>query len=819
MSGSASVSLWGKQAVAAYALSYFNFGQNFGNGFWASPTKGRTLIVSGGYPFPGGLDYQDASVGFDVTAGWAMKPTLSLLGSTRLLQISGGFGPQTGLSCIIQSRWIDFPGEQTLYTAWGTTGVSGGPSTLPLGHVGKLVNGQYVYSQMAYANSPVAIRGDAVTLYRNGVQIMSATNPTPQQGVDATSLNGGPRDGSYLVVSEAVDSIVQADGGQQALLKDFSSFVISSTRPAVAIVPPDDDFGDDRWDDVRFFRGRLFSSNQILSYDELYGSPHQFNWWNAQTNQAVPQSSGVGLKNLPVGTYTLTIENYATLKDVFGNLPLSPPTVTWTKHAVPANERFGARPELVGPPKGHDARPILPQQSPVESVDLVFDREVLASSVSVGQFSFFVNGQSVGVAGILQETPLRWKVFLPVGAQQPNTKCELSYNPSGTVTDDIKVVRFASQAVFPLASASKYLTAYVSEQDGKWFSKSPSGYVEIEPNSPPLDRFGVPYGPEPCVLVARTAWVMALAEPVPRRIDLTASFSPYFIGEIVSVEGMASPNTTASDEIGVSFTTPIGLGYYPKPQESCKCASEYLPGVPLTGQGQGEWSWFGLETTIDPAPPKTLSSISVPKAPQRHSSAIRSAQNISGFTITGPGGTNLLAQAAASGIEVSMTLDGDLLPQNRWRCLTSGSGSETLSTGLEPGSNGVKRIDNIDRVYAIVIARRGHRQYKSLGTTVLGKLGLLVEVRVWVRQDRWTVTSSGGNTGGFGQTGGGTTITETPQPSVYYERFLRADVDIQPSQELALASGTAIPFSFPQSANAQEPVGVLTGWTIQAITN
>lgn len=826
MSASASVKLWGVQAVASYTLSYFDFGQVIPAGS-LMPTRGRTSLVSGlssgatsfvGVPFPGGLDYLDGS-----NKGWAMKPKLSLLGSTRLLPLGSGLGPQTRLDYIIQARWPKFAGEQTRYTAWSNLGGgSSGEFSTTLGHVGKLVNGQYVYSQMAYANTPVAIRGDAVTLYRNGVLVMSATNPTPQQGIDATSLNGAPRDGSYFVVSQMVDNTVQADGNRQLNLKDFSSFVISSTRPAVAIVPPDDEFDGG----ANVPKGLLFASKQVLSYDELYGRPHEFNWWNAQTNQTVPQSSAVGLSNLPVGTHALTIENFATLKDVFGNLAISPPTVTWTKHAEPANERFGARPRLVGPPKGYDARPILPQQSPVESVDLVFDREVLASSVTVGQFSFLVNGQSVGVAGILQETPTQWKVFLPAAAQQPNTKCELSYNPAGTVTDDIKIVRFASQADFPPPSASKYLTAYVSEQDNSWFSKSPSGYVGIPPESPPLDRFGVHYGPEPCVLVARTAWVMALAEPVPRRIDLTASFSPYSIGSIVSVDGLAIADTEKNDEVEVSFTSPIGLGFYPKPQESCKCADEFWPGVPQTGAGVSpeepgqfaEWSWFGLETTIDPAPPMRLSSISVPKASQRHSSAIRSTKDITKFKIFSPGGTTLFAQAAANGIEVSATLDGDLLPQNYWRCLTGGQGYQLMQQETDPLSNSQRIEHEIDRIQAIVWAERTHRQYKSLGTTVLGMLALRIHIVAFIKITTTQYISGGTNTGGFGNVGGGGGLQVAWTAVTYGSREIFGGKSFEPSEEIALEAGNQVPFSMFVAGVNQPPLEQpAAGWKIQAL--
>lgn len=831
--------LFGKTATVSYALEQVSFGTLFFGGLWGSDSFGKKPFVSGSFQFPGGIDFRNAVQvpGGETVSGFVIRPTISLLGSTRLFPKPGGFGQQTSLGFILQAKRQFDSTANTFFTAWSNVASFGGTPVGPqYPMVGSLDPNDE--DKEGLYNSPVQIIGENVTLFRDGVEVFSGTNPTPQQGLDSTQ-----EDGSYFLVSQATSGAVG-----QPYLKDYASFAISSTQPAIAFVPPDDVYQHpSEYAGVDVPSGLLFANKQVFGYDELIGEPFPFVFilqgGNEDSNHIWPGIEGENLSadGRPTGTFQLTIrrQNKKPIKDIFGNLPAYVPVIPWTVHPIPANDRLGARPKLEGIRK---AGFIHPRTSPVQFIDLVYDRKVKASQVTSSQFDFQVNGTSQGIQSLAQIDDYRWRAFLPAGPQSANTTCYLFYNPSGTFTDDLTVEEYPHRAAFPLPSASKYRVTYVDRETEKRYTKAPlsvapTGYLEIAQGSPPLDRNQVPYGPEPCRLVARTAWVMAAAQPVPRRIDLTPSYSPWAIGGIVSVGGSAAPDLDDGTDIkvvdstGLPLTSSLGeriassIVVDPDTGEVTqseprghrifkeRCVDEFSPGVPTTSQPNSDWSWFGLETTIDPASPRRLSSCAVPRTAQRHSSAIRSEDEISGFTITGPGGSSsLLATALSGGVAASSTIDGDLMPQNFWRGSAGVSGQVTVEVPNQI-NNGVETIHHANHVHLLVNAHRAAKQYKSLGTTVLGKLAIRVKAALWVRVQRTQYISGGTNTGGFGGSGGSSGDSTIPLPDrwIFYPTVEFSTI-LSGSQEQDLASGSPVPI-FPELLSGLPE----TGWTIQKV--
>jgi hypothetical protein len=89
----------------------------------------------------------------------------------------------------------------------------------------------------------------------------------------------------------------------------------------------------------------------------------------------------------------------------------------------------------------------------------------------------------------------------------------------------------------------------------------------------------------------------------------------------------------------------------------------FTPQVPPQSDSPDDCSFWGLTTTIDPCPPKTL-RCPVAKAPQRHASVIRMEEDLPSFkaTLSVPG-------SAAAGVTLNLfnqASDGST-PQNTWR--------------------------------------------------------------------------------------------------------------------------------------------------------
>lgn len=557
-----------------------------------------------------------------------------------------------------------------------------------------------------YANGPVQLQGAKCSLYRNGTLIWQATRPQPSDSETHTA-----EDGVYLWVSEVVEAAdppytgsgIDARTRLPSPLKRMQSFAVDTTPPVIGVTPPCDFFVD-TWNDVSGQRPYIVSTKPIrfmtagvpqqpLVADVVGGEhvvrplyvPRQ---GSAPTMDWYSDSDQAYTGNLPVGLYAVkaklfaagafTVRDLSTYRDYAGNSPASVPTFSLRVHAVPANDRRGARPVLedVGLQTCEYGRARL-QSEQVASVRLRFDRVVDPATVTASQVTLTKDGTPVSGCTIQQLNATDWRITLPNPAgQTPKSFWVLTYDPAGEVlTDDIDEVEYTTYDDFPPAADSVYRRAYVATDTGKRYSKSPAGYVEIE-DGPPVDENGVPFEPEPCVLAYRISWLMASANGwlVPQ----DTSSVTRLIGDTMSMSKAVSSLPPLDGTFRIQSTG--GYIFDWGETRSGTYVDGFTPCVPPQSAPTGtsmptDFSYWGLTTTIDPAPPATL-RCPVAKTAQRHASVVRRVSDLESFkiarfrrdSITGVEVADVppLGVSSFEQVTVSKTAYGENLPQNCW---------------------------------------------------------------------------------------------------------------------------------------------------------
>jgi hypothetical protein len=518
-----------------------------------------------------------------------------------------------------------------------------------------------------YFAAPVIVRGEKVTLYRNGEVVLEGIRPS-----EAATLAATAEDGSYLIVSEVDESTNRPWTGSgidtrrrwPRPFKQLASFVVDRQGPVVGATPPQD-----FWIDQREFAtgGRVvftFSDGSVLlehgnvaiastkpltkglyaaGLDSDGGSivrPYvDYGTGGFGSNNPVvwkTQPGNVGIFSLPVGVHSVVPSGDLTgppFKDLAGNDSTYYPTFTVQIHAVPQNNRRGARPRLedVGLQTREYWRPRFEHEQ-VRTVRLIWDRKVKSDTVDASQITLTRNGVAVAGCTIEQQSETIWTITLPNVTQDSKSFWLLTYDPAGDVeTDDIVTEVYGSPADFPATTASKYKTVYVDSSTGDRYSKSPTGYVVIESNVP-LDSASVPYDPEPCVLATRTAWLMSSfdgwlePEDVVSRQVLVGTMAS--IAEALDEPPVDNGEVTLSTEGNAASIS--NLGFHAK----SVVADGFTATVPLPTDPPDDCSYWGLKTTIDPCPPREVTECACPRAEQRHASVIRSDDDILSLTLS-----------------------------------------------------------------------------------------------------------------------------------------------------------------------------------------
>jgi hypothetical protein len=656
------------------------------------------------------------------TEGFDSKRSLEFQGQTMLIvagHIYSGFstpaGLDVGIVCLASGTAEEIPAD-----GFCTAFASRGPAPIPSSY-----NGQNAAKSHA-------------TYYRDGAEVLTAVNPT-QEAIGAATK----AEGSYLVVTVPADDAWAGEGPDSrrwnpGFHKTYSSFVRDTTRPVVGYTAPNDSFWDGTINGLP--RGRVIAT-EPLSLPNYTGKQYvcapderSAGVFARPSNNEIFRAAGGSAITAP-GSYSLLpyidlATSIASASDEVGNNPLYVPAVPWKSHAIPADNHRGAVATLtdVGLQTCEYWR-ARSQSEKVSSVTLTFDRKIDPEGVDVGQFTltkWLPDGTQEDVDGIEIEAvgdgSLEWRVTVPTAPQEEQTFLVLKYDPAGDVlTDDIETIEFLSIDRRPELGQVKTIYVYPDPEDPQQPKRSywgrplgesdgPVGYHDIEEGDPPVDLAGFPYDPEPCVLAARTSWLMADESGWPRLIDTSSTTGPYAIGRVASLSGTVTLGKAAFEDASkklstvsasATVTVPVTIGEY-SPR---LIRDGYVPGVPPLTSPPPRHSYFGLTTTIDPCPPATLSACVAPSVAQLHASAIRCDEDIDGFEVelvayqgnaeadftktdygnvgdfsviptnneTSPGTTAAAILLAKDGgpISFAKTLQGQQLPQNVWMAIES----------------------------------------------------------------------------------------------------------------------------------------------------
>lgn len=676
------------------------------------------------------------------TEGFDPKRSLEFQGQTMLIvagHIYSGFstpaGLDVGIVCLASGTAEEIPAN-----GFCTAFASRGPASIPSSY-----NGQNAAKSHA-------------TYYRDGVEVLTAVNPT-QEAINAATK----AEGSYLVVTVPAEDPWEGSGPDfrrwnPGFHKAYSSFIRDITKPAVGYTVPNDLF----WELDFFGQPKYLPAGRVVSTEPLSGKRPGYNVTGKQylcepderaNGFFARPSSRIAFRDAASGAYIsgpgdYTLSPYFSLaflaewnigvlatSDEAGNAPLGIPAVPWKSHQIPADNHRGAVATLtdVGLQTCEYWR-ARRQSEKVSSVTLTFDRKIDPEGVDVGQFTltkWLPDGTQEDVDGIEVEAvgdgSREWKVTVPTAAQEERMFLVLTYDPAGDVfTDDIVTIELSSIDRRPQPGQVKAIYVYPDPEDPEQTKRSywgralgvstgPVGYHDLEEGDPPVDLAGFPYDPEPCVLAARTSWLMADESGWPRLIDTSSTTGPYAIGRVASLSGTVTLGKTAFENASkklstvsasATVTVPVTIGEY-SPR---LIRDGYVPGVPpLTSPPPGH-SYFGLTTTIDPCPPASLSACVAPSAAQLHASAIRCDEDIDGFEVelvayqgnaeadftktdygnvgdfsvvptnseASPATTTAAILLAKDGgpISFAKTLQGETLPQNVWMAVESVRGAE-----------------------------------------------------------------------------------------------------------------------------------------------
>lgn len=585
------------------------------------------------------------------TQGFQAKMRLDFQGQTRLIvggpvwsQFSAATAINTSIRCLSLGDPEDIPANG-LCTAY----VDRGGAAIPSSYHGQ--------------NQQKTLH----TYYRDGVQVLSAVNPTQQEIATATKA-----DGSYLAVYQQTADPWTGEGldsrrWNPGFHKTFGSFIRDAKRPVVGFTVPNDVFWGGSGPKGRvvsteplsqaFYNGRVYTCEADERTNGFYARP-AFPWFFANSaNGSFINAAGNYVLSPRAINGAATVDP-AGLTDDVGNTPAHVPTVPWQAHVVPADNHRGATATLtdVGLQTCEYYR-ARSQQEKVASVTLSFDRKIDPESVDVSQFTLTrwnEDGTSAAVSGIqiepVDDGSRKWSVTIPTAGQAERTFWILEYDPAGDVfTDDVVTIELRSIDQLPEQGQPKTIYVYPDPDDPEQLAYSywgrplgvntgTIGYFDLAEGEPPVDYFGFPYDPEPCVLAARVSWLMADESGWPRLIDTSYTAGSHGIGRVVSLSKQVAMGKAALEEPAKQITTisaddniaiPVTLGTYaPK-----LIRDGYVPSVPTVSSPTLRHSYFGLTTTIDPCTPATVSACSAPSVAQKHASAIRCDNDITGFEV------------------------------------------------------------------------------------------------------------------------------------------------------------------------------------------
>lgn len=719
----------------------------------------------------------------------------------------------------------------------------------------------------------------------------SATLTTePSGSILGTFEDETKEEGSYLVVSRYDDDCMPTGWGGvgtfdafQAETPDnssspifafsgpqrryeFNSFVVDKTPPAVVVEQVNDFVEGDgvsgRLEYSQSAYGQQTPFALMRSSMQVYADEPLVNDGLVSVRALLLSSRpdemelrGYGFSELPAGYYRAVATAVSNIKDRAHNLPHAAPTVEFTVHATMS----GARPTFAVA-----GEVIKDSKSRLTTIDLLFDKPVVGitkRNFTIEGYGLHANGSFGQIPafsdGLERRTP--YDITL-IEFPQPNL-CRL------TITDEMQGMSQQWRIIF---QPDLGVLAFSGDDAGLWshvFSSARPADEQV-PAAPEQEywriwnatrnehialrydatsnewknaetslalSFGIPDDAEPCILVARYAWVIRQSEAGVRYLIDTSTTSGTPIGSVASVSGSvgepnteAGPTTTAIESSG-SVSLPAEAGSFHTNHD----ADSYVPNAPPSPDEGTDtpYGYFGLTTTIYPSPAIAVSACAAPRSAQKHFSAIMSNSDYTTITATlnhvpvngtwsvgyprffeQQGVTENVVVASglhpafgvhvpfAQAISFSSVRNGLFLPQNEWFAEDYVSGAVAFNDNFLVTDTSGQDTDTVfgPRVSSLY-ASRGLETYPGLGTSVAG--GLVFVLRIFVFLSR----SNGPRLGLRGQDlvwqNSGLGEASAMAPAGAYVATLL----LSKSQEYQLATSGSVSVAVPNTSSYIEP--------------
>lgn len=544
------------------------------------------------------------------------------------------------------------------------------------------------------------LSGISGTVYRAAIYRDGELVATPTRSRPTTASNWT---GPFSELTDEDGSYLIQYDANAGLLQGFLSFVIDRTPPMGA------------WEQVNdFFIGDPTDAAGV-EFDSA-GSAGLSRFETEACGWAVGKS--YFSKNAGAGSYTLS--RSGDYYDDVGNRMPGPPTAVYTIHAVPSGQRYGAQATISLPEN------VVAGQSdgPIPSLSIAFNKPVKG---------------------------MRRSMISIVGTKQDGS----TVSPQFQIAD--------SQGVFDQPGSTRagegdVFTVTLDQEsqvhNSSWLVVlSPSGLTVKQPPE-------ITTEPEPCVLKARAAWLIAQDEVGRTLIDTDSSTAGIDRVSSLTTTISASAAEALDSKIDVSgdITIPDSAGKF-----RLSTSTAIVPQVPETLDSGSDlpFSCFGLSTTIFPSASRSFdANCAAPVVPQKHSSFIVSDSEITSLSFQVSG-----IESLTQSLTFTSSLGGEPCSQNCWVHQSTGGGASGGFHDTRTPSGGVAKIASYSQgqlqfngqqasqvkatasargsvwlftsAAGIATASRAAATYPALQTTTLGQLTISVSVCVVVLRDTY----------------------------------------------------------------------------------
>lgn len=550
-------------------------------------------------------------------------------------------------------------------------------------------------------------------------------------------------------------------------LVNYASFCVLSTNYAYAMK-----LEDDRWQGES---EKYSDSDGTWPCDRENPFPHRvFVTTAGPTTPYLYPSPDVQL--LPVPVYPLTTAGVPTA----------------TVHPVPSSGKRGARARFVVRENGAEPFRLI-RDRPLVQVPLNFDKPVTGITADMVTVAGYVppDGEpdTVAVEQLRRVTGSLQQYIVTLAAQKQvaNSMWTVTFTPGnsiGVLSTSVQIRQFANQAAFPAEGEAGVV--YLDDSTGDDYVWSLTGYRR--PGGADCDEWGT------TKLAARYMWALGRDKSIgrfcadtktdaDRTMPSRASLSKTFTVTAAPTGPETIVSATGGVTVAVQSNGLLSAPVYPLrsdlmparvgPGTDNLCA--FLPQMPpshATGP-TGPFSYFGVPTTIHPAPPRWLGECCSPSVHQRHASLLFRADDVSGWSVTLPDflilpngfivnateeasrvvlvsrwlGLGRKTFAVQPKIDVSgqqFTLQSNGTPQNFWNFNGSMSGTNVedyrhdgfpiLQDYSHAGYSYVQSETQFQQARVGLCASRGRLTYRALRTTTVTELVLNVSIQV---SGRW----------------------------------------------------------------------------------